>query len=189
NKAYDIFIKYISEDFRMIQTSTPHEYINLCWNNYMSKSTQYEQTPILRNIIFRKIVTTCLYRENILPMFLKSQATSISDIIFDIMLYSDINHSPISITTSLNLRERYKQADLEAVALKYVHHNAENYLISFDSNEADTVKQNMKTGSLLGIDRIIAADTKEFDELIAELKNRRFINPGNVPIITGTLIE
>lgn len=122
-------------------------------------------------------------------MFLQAQVTFVPNVDFDIVLFIEENRSPIGISIKTSLRERYKQANLEAVALKYVHRNAENYLISLQSSEVDNVKQKLKQGDLLGLNRIIAADQKEFDDLITELKKIKFTNPGKVPIITGTLIK
>ena len=189
NKTYDTFTKYISSDFRTIKASNPHEYIEFCWNSYETKCPKAAKTQSLNGKVFEAVVATCLYREGILPMFLQAQVTFVPNVDFDIVLFKEERRSPIGISIKTSLRERYKQADLEAVALKYVHRNAENYLISLQSSEVDTVKKKLKDGSLLGLNRIIAADTPEFDDLISELKKMKFIIPGEVPIITGTLIK
>lgn len=189
NKTHNTFTRYISTDFRMIQAANPHEYIKTCWECYETNCPKSTRTQSLNGKVFEIIIATCLYRECILPMFLQAQVTFVPNVDFDIVLFKEEKRSPIGISIKTSLRERYKQADLEAVALKYVHRNAENYLISLQSNEVVTIKQKLKDGSLLGLNRIIAADTKEFDELIAELKTKKFIDPGEVPIITGTLIK
>lgn len=189
NKTYKTFTNYISTDFRTIKASNPHEYIKSCWNSYETRCPKNERTQSMNGNIFETIVSTCLYRWKVLPMFLQAQVTFVPNVDFDIVLFKEEKRSPIGISIKTSLRERYKQADLEAVALKYVHRNAESYLISLQSSEVDTVKRKLKDGSLLGLNRIIAADTKEFDDLISELQTMRFINPGEVPIITGKLIE
>lgn len=89
----------------------------------------------------------------------------------------------MSLKTSL--RERYKQADLEAVALKYVHRKALNYLITLGSDEAENVKRKAANGELLGINKVICADSIEFDVLLNELSAMTFINPGTIDIITA----
>lgn len=188
NKTYKTFTKFISTDFRTISTTNPHEYIKFCWDCYETKCPKGEKTQTLNGSIFEAIIATCLYREGVLPMFLQAKVTFVPNVDFDIVLFKEEKRSPIGISIKTSLRERYKQADLEAVALKYVHRNAENYLISLQSSEVDNVKQKLKQGDLLGLNRIIAADRKEFDELIEELKKIKFTNPGEVPIITGTLI-
>lgn len=189
NKTYTAFTKYISDDFRAISAATPHEYVKACWKKYKANCPRAEQKQSLNGKVFETIIATCLYRENILPMFLQAQITFVPNVDFDIVLFKEEQRSPIGISIKTSLRERYKQADLEAVALKYVHRNSENYLISLQSSEVDNVKQKLNQGDLLGLNRIIAADAAEFDEVIDYLKSIKFTNPGEVPIISGTLVK
>ena len=189
NKTYTAFTKYISDDFSSISAATPHEYVKACWKNYKANCPRAEQKQSLNGKVFEAIIATCLYRENILPMFLQAQITFVPNVDFDIVLFKEEQRSPIGISIKTSLRERYKQADLEAVALKYVHRNSENYLISLQSSEVDNVKQKLNQGDLLGLNKIIAADAAEFDEVIDYLKSIKFTNPGEVPIISGTLVK
>lgn len=188
-KTHSVFIKYISSDFKSISAPTPHEYVKKCWNSYKTNCPRGEQKQSLNGKIFETIIATCLYRESILPFFLQAQVTFVPNVDFDIVLFKEVQRSPIGISIKTSLRERYKQADLEAVALKYVHRNSENYLISLQSNEVDNVKQKLIQGDLLGLNKIIAADTLEFDAMIDYLKSIKFTNPGEVPIISGTLVR
>lgn len=94
-----------------------------------------------------------------MPFFLQAQVTFVPNVDFDIVLFKEMQRSPIGISLKTSLRERYKQADLEVVALKYVHRTAENYLISLQSSEVDSVKQKLLHGDLLGLNKIIAADS------------------------------
>lgn len=188
NKTYNAFIKYISADFKSVKASSPHNYIRKCWDNYKANCPKNEQKQSLNGKVFEAIIATCLYREGILPMFLQAQVTFVPNVDFDIVLFKEEQQSPIGISIKTSLRERYKQADLEAVALKYVHRNAENYLISLKSSEVDNVKQKLKHGDLLGLNKIVAADTEEFDDVIGYFKTIKFTDPGKVPIITGTLV-
>jgi hypothetical protein len=50
------------------------------------------------------------------------------------------NRRPICISAKTSLRERYKQADFEAIALKYVHRKALSFLVTLEENEAKSVK-------------------------------------------------
>lgn len=188
NKTYKAFTEYISKDFKSVNALCPHDYVKKCWNCYKLNCPKKEQKQSLNGKVFEAIIATCLYREGILPMFLQAQVTFVPNVDFDIVLFKEEQRSPIGISIKTSLRERYKQADLEAVALKYVHRNAENYLISLKSSEVDNVKQKLKQGDLLGLNKIIAADTEEFDDVIDYFKTIKFNDPGEVPIITGTLV-
>lgn len=191
NKTYQTFVNYIAEDFRTIDADTPHEYIKICWDRYKQcpKPMGDQQRQALNGKMFEVIVETCLYREKILPMFLQANVTFVPNVDFDVILFNGDKHAPIAISLKTSLRERYKQADLEAIALKYVHRNAENYLIGLSSYEIESVKEKLKSGDLLGLNHIIAADTQEFDEFIKEIKNINLICPEKVDIVKGEIIK
>lgn len=186
NNTVKLFEKYIDKDFRNIPQMLPHEYVKYCYNKYVTGTGASVASQ--NGNFFELIIATCLFREDIKPMFLQAKVTFVPNVTFDILLYSDEQY-PIALSLKTSTRERYKQADLEAVALKYVHRRSLNYLIVLDSKETKVLKDKLKNGELLGIDNIIEADTEEFDELIANLKNNKYINPGKVDIIKGNIVE
>lgn len=191
NKTYKTFVEYISEDFRTIKANTPHEYIKLCWDRYKKCPVRgnTQQRQALNGKMFEVIVETCLYREKILPMYLQANVTFVPNVDFDVILFNGDKRAPIAISLKTSLRERYKQADLEAIALKYVHRNAENYLIGLSSDEIESVKGKLNSGDLLGLNHIIAADLEEFDEFINEMKSINLICPEKVDIVKGEIIH
>ena len=103
------------------------------------------------------------------------------------MFYTN-ERGPICISVKTSLRERYKQADLEAIALKYVHRKALSYLVTLLEKEANSVKAKIKSGDIIGLDKVIVATNDEFNELITELKSFQFIEPGNIKIIESNQI-
>lgn len=186
NKSSQLFESVISNDFTTIPNISPSEYVKYCWDRFVSSRNNVENAT--NGKVFELIIETCLYRNAIKPMFLQAKATFVPNVDFDILLYSEEKY-PIAISIKTSLRERYKQADLEAIALKYVHRNAKNYLVSLASEETENLKAKIRQGELLGINEIISANTNEFDELVDKLSNIHFIKPSKVDIITGNLIE
>lgn len=85
-----------------------------------------------------------------------------------------------------SLRERYKQANLEAIALKYVHRKAENYLLTMNVKEAKSINEKISSGEILGTNKAILVTSTDFDEFIDELKSRTYISPVNIDIITAS---
>lgn len=102
--------------------------------------------------------------------------------IFDILLYNNRNHI-ISLSLKTTLRERWKQADLEAFALKNVHRKSRSYLITLSEKEAQTIQKKIDSGGVLGLDQVILANSKDLDYLILELKENFYIKPGAVEIL------
>ncbi len=180
-KAYKIFTQYISSDFTALAHLSPSEYVNECWRKYQVYPNKNNS---INGTIFEYIIETAMYNQGILPMFTQASMAFVPNANFDILLYTDDNF-PIGLSLKTSLRERYKQADLEAIALKYVHRRALNYLITFSGDEAEGVSEKIKDGTLLGINRVVTVDTPEFDRLCEELLGYSFIEPGKIDIITS----
>lgn len=180
-QSYKIFTDKITDDFKSFDTWKASDYVKECWKRYGGASLNNNS---MNGTIFEYIIGTALYNKGILPMFLQASMAFVPNTDFDILLYTSDNF-PIGISIKTSLRERYKQADLEAIALKYVHRRALNYLITFSGNEANNVKNKIKTGTLLGINEVITADTNEFDIFINNLSQYTFIEPGKIDIITS----
>lgn len=177
-KAAKIFMDEVQENF-LENKDLPSAYVKDCWDKYEESG---KCNNSLNGHMFELIVATLLIKEGIMPLHLQAEVAFVPNIIFDAVLYTS-DKRPIGISIKRSLRERYKQADLEAIALKYVHRRAENYLITMDENEADSVSQKIANGDVLGIDKVIVATTEEFDTFIDELKKMTFIEPGVVDIL------
>ena len=126
-------------------------------------------------------------KERLLPLHLQAKVAFVPNVIFDSLLYTEEN-GPIAISMKTSLRERYKQADLEAIALKYVHRKAKNYLITVSNEENILVNNKISTGSIIGIDQSILATDQSFDTFINDLKNYNYITPGQVDIVQSSRI-
>ena len=126
-----------------------------------------------------------VFMEHIAPDFLDNTMIPSEYVKF---CWKKYETSGVSRTNSLNtsLRERYKQADLEAIALKYVHRKAENYLLTMDATEAGMVSNKIKNGDVLGLNQAILTTSDEFNNFIDELKKKKFVSPGSVEIIKAS---
>lgn len=183
-KGYHVFMEHIAPDF-MSNTMGPSEYVRYCWNNY--ENSGVERNNSLNGTIFELIIATLFVKEGILPLHLQAQVAFVPNVNFDAVLYTH-ETGPIGLSLKTSLRERYKQADLEAVALKYVHRKAENYLLTMDREEAESVSRKIATGAVLGLDKAVLASSDEFDLFVNNLKSKTFISPGSVEIITASRI-
>ena len=181
-KGYKIFMNYIAPDF-LNNTMKPSEYVKFCWKQY--ENSEIERNNALNGTIFEIIIATLFVKENIVPLHLQAQVAFVPNVNFDAILYTN-ETGPIGLSLKTSLRERYKQADLEAIALKYVHRKAENYLLTMDINEANSVSDKIKNGDVLGLNQAILATSEEFDDFIDKLKKRTFISPGSIEIIKAS---
>lgn len=175
---------FSGKTFMDIEYENPSEYVTKYWAEYKKCGNNDNS---VNGSVFELIIYTLLYRENILPMYLQANLAFIPNVKYDLILYNE-EVGPISLSLKTSLRERKKQADLEAVALKYVHRKAKCYLISIDAAEVSAAQKDIKKGALLGLDCVLNATTPEFDDFIKELKEVPFTIAGSVPVVSSNSI-
>ncbi len=181
-KASGIFEKQFS-NFMEIEYETPSDYVGILWHVY---EDNYESNASLNGKIFEYILATLFIREGIMPLYMQARVAFVPNVDFDIMFYTK-ERGPICISAKTSLRERYKQADLEAIALKYVHRKALCFLVTL-SNEAIGVKKKIKTGDVIGLDDAVIVGSDEFDNMISSIKQYKFEEPPTIKVIESTQI-
>ncbi len=183
NKAEMIFDE-LFPNFLEVEYDKPSDYISQYWKAYQKHS---EGNNNLNGKIFEYILATLCVREGIIPIYMSAKVAFVPNVIYDLMFYTT-ERGPICFSAKTSLRERYKQADLESIALKYVHRKALSYLITLEEKEAKSVKEKIKSGDVIGLDDVIVATSTEFDILIEELKKFDFSEPPTVKVIESNQI-
>ncbi|HPM47574.1 MAG TPA: hypothetical protein PL056_10945 [bacterium] len=183
-KKGDTLFDELFPNFLDLKYKTPSEYVSKYWELFKSHKN-YDSN--LNGKIFEYILATILIRENFLPLYLSAKVAFVPNVTFDIMVYTAQN-GPICFSAKTSLRERYKQADLEAIALKYVHRKSLSYLLTLEENEAKSVKRKIQTGDVIGINDVIVANCSEFDDLIKDLKKLKLSDPPTVKVIESNQI-
>ena len=182
-KSVNIF-ESLFPDIFVIKYDQPSDYVRHCWEEY---SGHEEQNNALNGYIFEYILATLLIKEELLPFYLQAQVAFVPNIQYDLLLYT-ARFGPICLSAKTSLRERYKQADLEAVALKYVHRRSKSYLITLDKKEGQLAQKKVESGKMIGIDEVIVATTNSFNNLIKRLKNYHFSESPTVSVVETGLI-
>lgn len=72
------------------------------------------------------------------------------------------------------MRERYKQSVLEGWALWQVYRSAQTWLITLEETEAPNVQRKIESGDIAGVNGCILASSSEYDDLLADLRTRKF---------------
>ena len=169
-------------DFLKIPYSQPHEYITECWAAYESS---YPKEAVSTNgKYFELCIATLLIREGLTPFYMGARITFIPNVVYDFILYSPDN-GPICISAKTSLRERYKQADLEALALKNVHRKSESYLVTLDERESAAVNEKVGSGDVLALNLCVYAKGLDLDRFIGRLKQLKFSEAPTVPILSS----
>lgn len=183
NKAEHIF-ESLFENFLSVEYDKPSGYVTKYWNEFQKK---YKGSNNLNGKIFEYILATLFVRENMLPLYLSAKVAFVPNVVYDLMFYT-AERGPICISAKTSLRERYKQADLESIALKYVHRKALSFLVTLEEKEARNLETKIKNGDVIGIDEVVVATNDEFNKLIKKLKSYNFSDPPKVNVIESNQI-
>lgn len=166
-------------DFLTMEYSAPSDYIRRNWERYLASG----YTSNARNgKILEYLLATLLAREHILPLYLGAEVAFVPNVVYDMLLYSK-QRGPISLSAKTSLRERYKQADLEAIALKYVHRRALCFLVTLNALEAAHVQDKIQASEVIGIDQVVVATAPEFDQFVAGLQRESYIEAPTIDVI------
>lgn len=180
NKLCDVFDD-VFEDILTFEYDKPSDFMGELWDRFINV------TNSTNGKAFEGLLATLFYREGVIPLFVQAKLTFVPNIDFDFIAYSE-EMGPIILSAKTSLRERYKQADLEGMMLRHVHRKAESYLITNHVREAAGVNKKISAGLVLGIDKVVVANSDEFDQLVAHLKTYTYYVPDKVDILTSNRI-
>lgn len=152
------------------------EFIKSYWQYY---TEEFPSSNSVNGAIFENLIIIALARSGITNIYYQTELTYVHSAIFDVFLYHETGSVAISIKTTL--RERWKQADLEALAIKQVHKDVKCYVFTLSHPEVNARRKNDK--SYAGLDGFILADTQELDLLLEELHQKEFSVAGTITII------
>ena len=182
-QASELLSRFVP-DLESVDT-VPSKFVSNTWTA-INKPNQLSNG--LRGSVLELLVGLSLVRAGITPFFRQAEITYVNNAKFDFLLWEQ-GWNPISLSVKTSLRERYKQAELEAGALQNVHRRSENYLITLEAKEVATRRRKLeKATEFSNLHRLILADTAEFDELISQLAQKVFAKPKDINPMGNNLI-
>lgn len=177
--------KFVLERTESLEGLLPSQQVSKLWNVYCQQYSQRENN--LNGKLFEAILATIMLKNGVSPIFVQAKVVFVPNVNFDFIVYSK-EFGPISISAKTSLRERYKQADLESVSLKYVHRKARCFLVTMDKEEATRLERKRINGDLLGIDEIVLGNESSFDAMVEFLSQLNLEEPAPVQIISALKI-
>ena len=162
----------IQPSLESIKINQPSKYVDFVWNK---AEKDKRLTRDVRGKFFELLIASCLIKNGILPFFWQAQLEFVPLANFDLVIYTE-ERGPIVLSLKTSIRERYKQAEFEAQAMKDVHRRAKNFLVTMERDEAISLKAKIDSGVLNGIDGVVVANEKSFDELIKLLKSLSIVD-------------
>lgn len=189
-KTDDIFAEIISQF--STNTDKPSDYVKKLWSAYQALPKEH-RTNSMNGSIFEAIIYTVFIKESITPMYFQTELEFVPNIRYDLVVFPktetgavDVS-APVMLSLKTSLRESYRKADLEALALKKVYKRALSYLVTLDSEEeTKTFEKKIIEKDIRGIDRCIKANTKDFDDMLLELKSRGVSVPPDIKAIKAS---
>jgi len=161
--------------------TTPAKYLHALWG----KAEKHKDfTTGIRGKTFELMVACVLIKEKIFPFYWQAAMEFVPLANFDLVICTK-EIGPIALSLKTSIRERFKQAEFEAQALKSVHRRAKTYLITMNVDEANYVNSKIGEGIIYGIDRAVVANRPEFNEVISEIKKFTIIKAPNVSTVTS----
>ena len=161
-----------------------NDFVLEVWKVYQD---DHDQKPSITGKVFEYLIAHVLYSFDVAPLYYQARFHFVPNADFDFVLYDP--RRPIVLTLKTTLRERYKQADLEGLALKQVYRNASCILITL-SNEGDQVARKIKSLDVTGLDRVVVIKkgSRDLDDLIRDIKTRPFSKPKSINPMMGQLV-
>src|SRR5579885_1816629 len=122
-------VRQFLPDIHIDKDLKPSEFIKKYWDVYQKN---YPSTQNIDGKVFEDLIAITLVREKIMPYYMQAKVAFIPYVNYDFIIYT-LDIGPVSLSIKTSLRERWKQADLEAVALKYIHRKSKAYVITLDA--------------------------------------------------------
>jgi hypothetical protein len=181
-KAYMVVSECMSDIFDSMNI-TPSKFIEKYWLRYKSYCKKLEESglkPPDRSIsgkIF-EIISSILIQHH-LGIFIVLRDAVLDGVPLvkpDILVKSQNRYYLLSFKTTL--RERWKQADWEALLFKQKHPDAKSFAITLDEGECNKVNEYLKIKNTTydpplnnGLDEVVFAIGLRFDQIIDEILN------------------
>ncbi len=159
----------------------PHEFVSQVYSAYKEKHTS---NPSMNGRIFELLICETLLRRGIAPFYYQVQITLVPNADFDIVCFNPL--TPVVLSCKVSLRERYKQAVLEAMVLQQVYRQAKSYLVTMSPQEAKILQGKIQRNEIEGLTACIRADSEEYTELLDKLATYDFVEAEPMMPLHGT---
>jgi hypothetical protein len=121
-------------------------------------------------------VLVALKQQGITPAYWQAEFTKVPNAFNDVTLWSK-EHGPVILSCKTSLRERYKQGDLEAAALKLHYPAGKFFLVTLDEDKKHVarVRKKIADGEIIALHAVY--DETDADELFAFLRTLKVGEP------------
>lgn len=175
-------VKELIPDIRTEPKLKPSEFIKKYWAKYQDN---FPSNQNINGKVFEELIAIALIRAGIMPFYMQAKVAFIPYVNYDLIIYSN-DIGPISLSVKTSLRERWKQADLEAVALKYIHRKSKSFVITLDTDAVR--RRRVDPSEAMGINGFVLADTDELDKVLDEIRGYQIELSPTVEVVSSSVV-
>jgi len=159
------------------QPCSPHRFMQHGLDFFAANFTSNKN---LNGAVLQALVEECLRVNGVLPFYSEVTMQFIPVARYDIIVYTH-RFGPINLSLKTTLRERWKQAEFEGMALRRVHRRARVYVVNNSPSETETRRG--KRNQCEAIRDFVVCTSTDFDRLIADLKSWRPKQAPTLPVV------
>ena len=184
----ELGISQLSE-LKRRSVDAPHSIVNDFW----TLSRVSEANNSLRGVVFEHLIELILAARGVLPLYTQVTLSMVPNVRFDLVAFPATNTqealapatgpAPICISLKTSLRERYKQAELEAAAVRGVYRWATCFLVTLDAEAAKTVNAKIDKREVMFLEPVVVAGSPDFDDFVDRLSFRKMIESPQIAAI------
>lgn len=165
---------------------TGSELVLVGYDNYLSA---HGSNNNINGKVFEGLILESLFRAGIMPAYFQAIVEFIPSVRYDILLYHPT--APVVLSCKTSLRERWKQADLEGLALKQVYRGARSFLLTMNVKEGNSVQRKVADSQAVGLNECVVVRGKEdrFDLLLEDLKLTEFEEAHAIIPVRGRVVN
>ena len=162
--------------------------VNNCRSNAIAQDKSPQSIGSMGGSWFEYATLIALKQKGLTPAYWQAEFTAVPANFNDVMLWSK-EHGPVIISCKTSLRERYKQADLEAVALRAHYPDAKLFLLTLDADKKHVARTRKKIveKELLALQAIY--DETNVDDLFSFLKTLKLGEPPKDVLRSGKVVR
>ena len=165
---------------------TGSELVILAYDMYLSA---HGSNRSVNGKVFEGLILESLFRASILPAYFQASVEFIPGVKYDILLYHP--KAPVVLSCKTSLRERWKQADLEGLALKQVYRGARSFLLTMNEDEGNRIQCKVADSQAVGLNECVVVRGKgdRFDQLLEDLKLTHFEEANAIIPVRGRVVN
>ncbi len=131
----------------------------------------------LHGAVLQALVEMCLQQNGVVPFYTEVEMQFIPVARYDIIVFTK-RLGPVNLSLKTTLRERWKQAEFEGMALRRVYRRSRVYVVN--NSESETRTRKAKMSQCEAIRDFVVCTSPNFDQLVTDLK--RWI-PRPAPVV------